>query len=136
LPFVDAGVSAAFGAPVGGVLFSMEEAASFWSPSMTWRTFFAAMIAAFVKNVLVSGLENGRWLTWSSNTLILFETSSKNTYSLVELIPFVAMGALGGILGAVFTWLNLQVTKCRRHWVQGNCRRLMEVVLIAVIWTR
>ena len=40
-------LQAAFGAPIGGVLFSMEEACSFWSKSVAWRCFIAAIIAAF-----------------------------------------------------------------------------------------
>ena len=34
-----AGVASAFGAPVGGLLFSMEEVSSFWNLKLSWQTF-------------------------------------------------------------------------------------------------
>ena len=45
---------AAFGAPIGGVLFSMEEACSYWSRTVAWRCFLAAMLSAFVISQLNS----------------------------------------------------------------------------------
>ena len=43
------GVSAAFGAPIGGALFAYEisKPNTFWSFSLTWKVFFASTIATF-----------------------------------------------------------------------------------------
>lgn len=48
-----AGVSAAFGAPIGGSLFAYElsKPNTFWSFSLTWKVFFSSTISTFVLSV-------------------------------------------------------------------------------------
>jgi len=41
-----AGISVAFGAPVGGVLFSLEMLSSYFPPKTIWRSFYCAIVAA------------------------------------------------------------------------------------------
>jgi H+/Cl- antiporter ClcA len=50
---IAAGVSAAFGAPIGGSLFAYElsKPNTFWSFSLTWKVFFASTISAFTLSI-------------------------------------------------------------------------------------
>lgn len=51
---VAAGVSSAFGAPLGGVLFSLEAVSSYFPPKTMWRSFWCAVCAALVLQYMVS----------------------------------------------------------------------------------
>eukprot|EP00761_Pharyngomonas_kirbyi_P012339 gb/GECH01012366.1/.p1 GENE.gb/GECH01012366.1/~~gb/GECH01012366.1/.p1 ORF type:complete len:763 (+),score=121.47 gb/GECH01012366.1/:1-2289(+) len=122
------GVAAAFGAPIGGVLFSLEEAASFWSSHLTWRSFFGCMVSVFTMYFFQSGL-SGRF---DARALVLFQVGSTSyTYTIVELIPFVFLGIIGGLSGASFTWLNLALTRIRRDFV--NKRKIFRIIEVASI---
>lgn len=53
---ISAGVSAAFGAPIGGTLFSyeMSKPNTFWTFGMLWRVFLASCISTFTLSILTS----------------------------------------------------------------------------------
>ncbi|XP_033097754.1 chloride transport protein 6-like isoform X2 [Anneissia japonica] len=137
-----AGVAAAFGAPIGGVLFSLEEGSSFWNQSLTWRTFFCAMSATFTLNFILSGIKFGNWGGVFQPGLIDFGifqcgTGKCNLWSANDLLIFIAMGFVGGLLGALFNSLNKTLTRYRlRHVCQKKVYvRILEAVLIAMVTT-
>uniref|UniRef100_A0AAY5EDM5 Chloride channel protein n=1 Tax=Electrophorus electricus TaxID=8005 RepID=A0AAY5EDM5_ELEEL len=126
-----AGVSAAFGAPVGGVLFSLEEGASFWNQMLTWRIFFASMISTFTLNLVLSVYHN-KTTELSSPGLINFGTFDLE-YSLYEIPLFICMGAIGGLLGALFNLLNYWLTIFRIRYVHRPCLQVMEAMMVAAV---
>ncbi|MBN3313613.1 CLCN7 protein, partial [Atractosteus spatula] len=147
-----AGVSAAFGAPVGGVLFSLEEGASFWNQMLTWRIFFASMISTFTLNFVLS-IYHGKIGDLSSPGLINFGRfeSESVEYYVYEIPIFILMGGIGGILGALFNscnyWLTIfrirktpaveavsVISKERSTWyVHRPCLQVMEAMLVAAV---
>ncbi|KAM8825447.1 H(+)/Cl(-) exchange transporter 7 isoform 1-T1 [Synchiropus picturatus] len=129
-----AGVSAAFGAPVGGVLFSLEEGASFWNQMLTWRIFFASMVSTFTLNFFLS-IYHSNPGDLSNPGLINFGRfdSDSVTYNLYEIPLFIAMGAIGGLLGALFNVLNYWLTIFRIRYVHRPCLQVMEAMLVAAV---
>ena len=92
---------AAFGAPIGGVLFALEEAATYWSQPLTWRTFFCALCSTLMLNVLLNRAGN-QFGQISSDGLIASAVPQPdvaerlhNTPQLVHFPVFVLLGAGG-----------------------------------------
>merc|ERR1711871_112881 len=81
-----AGVAVAFGAPVGGVLFSLEEASSYFPPQVMWRSFFCGLVAAYTLQQMNP---------YHTGKLAFLEVSYKVKYHWFEILPFILIGALG-----------------------------------------
>ena len=73
------GVSVAFGAPIGGVLFAYEvsKANTFWTFGIAWRTFLSTSVANFILTVL-TGIVNGNLSDVTNSGLIKFASINKN----------------------------------------------------------
>lgn len=133
-----AGVAAAFGAPIGGVLFSLEESASFWSTKLTWRCFFCAMMTVFTIYVISSA---NSYFGHSDNTAMFsfgefFSLKGeKSNYAVWELFLFVGIGLLGGLIGACFIFSHSLMFRWRKARLSSRFWQFIEVLVIAGLMT-
>ena len=134
-----AGVAAAFGAPIGGVLFSLEEGASFWSTRLTWRSFFCTMTTIFTMS-LINNAQNSLGHS-SSNGMFNFGEffslygEGKSNFSIWELFIFAIIGAMGGLVGAMFVTYNERIHLWRNNNRTTSKQKLIEVIILATIMT-
>lgn len=67
-----AGVCTAFQAPIGGVLFALEEGTSHWSSALTWRTFVCSLSALTTLYFITGLLETTQGGNLKSSTMFSF----------------------------------------------------------------
>lgn len=89
---VAAGVTAAFGAPIGGVLFSIEVTSAFYMVSNLWRGFFVSVVTVFSFRVFY---EIGWIEPWTPVSL-------KPVPIDINYIFYIILGVLCGLLGSLF----------------------------------
>ncbi|KAM9600468.1 H(+)/Cl(-) exchange transporter 5 isoform X2 [Haliaeetus albicilla] len=118
-----AGVSVAFGAPIGGVLFSLEEVSYYFPLKTLWRSFFAALVAAFTLRS-INPFGNSR--------LVLFYVEFHMPWHLLELVPFILLGIFGGLWGAFFIRSNIAWCRRRKTTKLGKYP-VLEVFVVTAI---
>ena len=137
-----AGVSAAFGAPVGGLLFVMEEISSYWDQRLTWTIFFSTMIS-FYTVVCLNTVMHGWYPTGFSfgelaeDAQVLFqpEILSKVHMNLMIIFPAGIIGLVCGLVGVLFTRLNIKINKFRRKFIKkSRIRQVLEPVVLAILF--
>ncbi|KAL3920693.1 MAG: hypothetical protein SGPRY_005163 [Prymnesium sp.] len=91
-----AGVSASFGAPVGGVLFSIEVTSTYYSISHLWKAMFTAVCGSLLFHIT---RDFGHLALFQ---LTNFDTEMGKVLLNGEMIAFAFLGVLCGLMGAAF----------------------------------
>ncbi|KAF9227018.1 Cl-channel protein [Gyrodon lividus] len=117
-----AGVAVAFGSPIGGVLFSIEEMSHIFSIKTMWRSFVCALVATFTLSVM-NPFRTGK--------LVLFQVTYSRSWHFFEIIFFVILGIFGGLYGAFMVKFNMQVAAFRRKHLANH--GVAEAVILAIL---
>lgn len=119
------GISVAFGAPIGGVLFSLEQLSYYFPDKTMWQSFVCAMIAAVTLQAL-NPFHTGK--------IVLFQVTYTTGWHGFELLPFILLGITGGLFGGLFIKLNITIAKLRRSDMYPlRNRPILEVSVAAFI---
>ncbi|KAL7749684.1 hypothetical protein RI367_004912 [Sorochytrium milnesiophthora] len=117
------GMASAFQAPVGGAMFALEEAMSFYEPSLIIRCLFAASISLLV---LSASKQGGKV---ASVDLSLYATNATcNLLTPVQdYVAIAVMGVVAGVSGHVYNVVVAKIRVLRTIYVQPYIyRRFLE----------
>jgi chloride channel 3/4/5 len=118
-----AGISVAFGAPVGGVLFSLEQLSYYFPDKTMWSSFVCAMVAAVTLQA---------FNPFRTGKLVLYQVTYHSGWHDFEIVPFALLGIIGGLYGGLFIKLNMAIASWRkdRTYLKGP---VTEVIIVSSI---
>jgi len=128
-----AGVSAAFGAPIGGTLFAyeMSKPTVFWTFDMIWRTFICCSVAVLVLALLQTWASGDAADGFRGSTIKfgnqLTQVKYTNTYQ--NFLGAVVLGVIGGMLGALFINVNFRMNALRKRLLTTKFVKPLETAL-------
>ncbi|QPH16596.1 hypothetical protein C2857_001279 [Epichloe festucae Fl1] len=120
------GISVAFGSPIGGVLFSLEQLSYYFPDKTMWQSFVCAMTAA----VCLQAFDPFR-----SGKLVLYQTKYSVDWHGFEIIPYAVLGIFGGVYGGLFIRANMAVARWKKSqsWLPGPIIQVLAVALLTAL---
>ena len=118
------GVGVAFGAPIGGVLFSLEEVSYYFPAKTLFRTFFCCIVAALSLKFLNP---------YGTGKIVIFEVRYASDWNVFEMFTFILLGMLGGALGALFIKASGLWARTFRRIPLIKKWPILEVFLVALV---
>ncbi|CAG8389688.1 unnamed protein product [Penicillium salamii] len=118
------GVAVAFGAPIGGVLFSLEEVSYYFPPKTLFRTFFCCIAATLSLKFLNP---------YGTGKIVLFEVRYLSDWEIFEIFIFIALGIMGGAAGALFIKASSWWARTFRRIPVIKKWPMLEVFLVALL---
>ncbi|TVY33381.1 putative chloride channel protein [Lachnellula subtilissima] len=115
-----AGVAVAFGSPIGGVLFSLEEMSSYFPLKTMWRSYFCALVATATLS-LMNPFRTGQ--------LVMFQVRYDRSWHFFEVLFYIVIGIFGGLYGAFVIKWNLRAQAFRKKYLTKYA--VLEATLLA-----
>ncbi|KAF2129344.1 hypothetical protein P153DRAFT_422969 [Dothidotthia symphoricarpi CBS 119687] len=117
-----AGVAVAFGSPIGGVLFSLEEMSNYFPLKTLWRSYFCALVATAVLAAMNP---------FRTGQLVMFEVKYDRSWHFFEVLFYLVIGVFGGLYGAFVIKWNLKMQLFRKKYLAQY--PITEAVVLAVV---
>ncbi|KAF1832979.1 chloride channel protein 3 [Decorospora gaudefroyi] len=117
-----AGVGVAFGSPIGGVLFSLEEMSNNFPLKTLWRSYFCALVATAVLAAMNP---------FRTGQLVMFNVSYDRSWHFFEITFYLLIGVFGGLYGALVIKWNLKMQVFRKKYLSAY--PITEAVTLAVL---
>lgn len=129
-----AGVSAAFGAPIGGTLFTYEisKPNTFWTFGMLWRVFISSAMSTFTLGIC-EALKNNGVISLDSASLLKFGNTAILYSPLSDAPAAVLIGVIAGLLGALFVNVNARLSVMRKKLINTPTKKIIEVMFFSFI---
>lgn len=142
------GVTSAFSSPIGGLLFVMEEVATFFPIKLAWMVFVSALACTFTMQLVNTFLQgwtpnamaptNGNF---ADTAITMFKTQFTTIplvpLNLLTFVPTIVAGVVLGLLSVAFVRGNQRVNRFRARYITVNMRRRVSepALFVAVLVT-